>query len=198
MNFVLAFLLAANIIVPAYNYTEEDVKILGDVAWLENGHTGKTEFDNQQCILMTMAVVKNRMKSSDKWLHLKGDNTVYDVVYAKGQYAKVTLNNIGKTDTPDWVYKLAEEVLIFDTNVPDYVIYQSTQKNLGTNWKVISGEYFSTSGGHYMEGKDIIIETNKQKYLQQSFVEFKKKVAKVSKRTIISLQKYFNKIKIMD
>ena len=70
MNFVLAFLLAANIIVPAYNYTEEDVKILGDVAWLENGHKDNTESDNKQCLILTgvVVIINNDYRDYDEYV----------------------------------------------------------------------------------------------------------------------------------
>jgi len=77
MQFLLAVLLAAKIVVPYVEHTEEDVKIVGDIGWLENGHTGKTEDENQQCIIATMAVVVNRMKSDEKWLHKNGEKTAY-------------------------------------------------------------------------------------------------------------------------
>ena len=175
------------------NYTKEDVELLANIMYLENGSTGKTEDENRQVLIATGSVVMNRVKSKE-W----GGTTIKDVLYAKGQYASATKNHIGKVEIPQYIYDLAEEFLMYGTNVPNYVVFQSMQSKLGTVWKIIDGEYFATSSGHYMEGKDIIIETNKQKYLQQSFAEFKKKVAKVSKRTIISLQKYFNKIKIKD
>lgn len=157
MNLILLFLLC---LFPVYPHTETDVQILGDVMWLENGHTGKNEQENKECLILTGAVVLNRMVSDDKWWHLKGDKTVYDVIYAKGQYASSTKEGIGKTDTPEWVYDLARYILNYGTNVPDYVIYQSTQSNLGTVWKIIDGEYFATAGGHEHEGDDFHPEVN--------------------------------------
>lgn len=192
MQFLLAVLLAAKLItVPYIEYTEEDVKIVGDVGWLENGHTGKTEDENRQCIIATMAVFVNRMKDGG-W----GGHTAKGVLTSPRQYASHTKNNVGKTDTPDWVYELAEEVLMYGTNVPDYVIYQSQQSKLGTHWKIIAGEYFATNGGHYMEGKEIHIETNKAIYIQQCFNQFKKQAAKFSKRTIKNIKKYLQDINL--
>ena len=152
-----------NIIVPNYDWTEDDVMVLGDIGWLENGSTGDNEEENVAALILTMAVVLNRV-NSDKW---KGD-TIKEVLYAKGQYASSTKNKIGKTDTPDWVYDLARELLTYGSNVPDYVVYQSTQSKLGTVWKIIDGEYFATADGkHYMEGKKWKITTNKELYFQQ-------------------------------
>lgn len=151
-----------NIIVPNHDWTEADALKLGDLAWLENGSTGETEEENVEAILLTMIVPINRTKSG-KW----GGTTLDDVIYAKGQYAISTKNRIGKTDTPEWVYELARELLTYGSNVPEYVVYQSMQPKLGTVWKIIDGEYFATNGGHKLEGQDWKITTNKELYLQQ-------------------------------
>lgn len=196
MQFLLAVLLAAKIIVPVHEHTEEDVQIIAEAAWLENGSTGKTENENRQCLIATMAVIINRMENDDKWLHKKGEKTAYDVIMAPGQYALPTRNGIGHTFVPDWVVELAREVLNYGCNVPDYVLFQSTQSKLGTVWKIIDGEYFSTESGHYMEGKDLVIETNKQAYLQQCYEEFKKQMQKLSKQSTKYISKSLKKIRI--
>ena len=154
-----------NIIVPNYDWTEDDVMVLGDVGWSENGSTGLTEEDNIAAILLTMIVPLNRWHSG-KW-----GNTLREVIWAKNQYAQSTKNDIGKIDTPEWVYELARELLTYGSNVPDYVVYQSMQPNLGTVWKTIENgrkdEYFATNGGHKNEGQDWVIKTNKELYFQQ-------------------------------
>lgn len=189
MRFLLALLCAIFLItpltvkaaepVPVYEYTEDDVKDLGDAAWLENGHTGKTKSDNRQCLIGTMAVILNRWVSDESWMRSSKYTGIRSVIMAPGQYAEPTKKGLGKTDTPDWVYDLAEECLIYGTNVPSYVIFQSMQSKLGTVWKIIDGEYFATGGGHSMEGKDLILDTNKKQYeLEQKKLlqEFKKKI----------------------
>lgn len=154
-----------DIIVPNYDWTEDDVMVLGDVGWSENGSTGLTEEDNIAAILLTMIVPLNRYYSG-KW-----GNTLREVIWAKNQYAQSTKDAIGNIDTPEWVYELARELLIYGSNVPDYVVYQSMQPNLGTVWKTIENgrkdEYFATNGGHKNEGQDWVIKTNKELYLQQ-------------------------------
>ena len=146
---LLSVMLATN------GYTLSDVDLLANVMWLENGHTGKTEDENIQCLIMTGVVPINRVEQGG-W----GGDTLEAVIYAKGQYASATKNRIGKVDIPQYVYDLARDILLFGTNIPDYVIYQSMQKNLGTRWKVIDGEYFATAGGHKDEGNDWIPEVN--------------------------------------
>lgn len=196
MQFLLAFLLATKLVVPFIEHTEEDVRILAEAAWLENGSTGKTEDENRQCLLATMGVIINRVKSDDKWLHKKGDKTVYDVIMAPGQYAYTTRKGIGNCVVPDWLLELSKESLMYGVNVPEYVIYQSTQSSLGTQWKVIAGEYFATEKGHYMEGKDLVITTNKEAYLKQCFEEFKERVLKSNRKAFKDIRKLINKAKI--
>ena len=192
MRFLLALLCAIFLItpltvkaaepIPVYEYTEDDVKDLGDAAWLENGHTGKTKSDNRQCLIGTMAVILNRWASDESWMRSSKYTGIRSVIMASGQYADQTKKGLGKTDVPAWVYDLAEECLIYGTNVPSYVIFQSMQPKLGTVWKIIDGEYFATSGGHYMEGKDLVLDTNKKQYeLEQKKLEqeFKKKIQEI-------------------
>ena len=192
MRFLLALLCAIFLItpltvkaaepIPVYEYTEDDVKDLGDAAWLENGHTGKTKSDNRQCLIGTMAVALNRWVSDESWMRSSKYTGIRSVIMAPGQYAEPTKKGLGKTDTPDWVYDLAEECLIYGTNVPSYVIFQSMQSKLGTVWKIIDGEYFATGGGHKMEGKDLVLDTNKKQYeLEQKRLEqeFKKKIQEI-------------------
>lgn len=150
-----AVMMCLFLLTPFFPHTEADTKMLGDVMWLENGHTGKTEEENREVLILTGVVPVNRAISGE-W----GGNTIKEVIYAKGQYANSTKDRIGKTDTPDWVYQLADDIMTYGTNVPEYVVYQSMQPRLGTRWKVIDGEYFATNGGHKDEGFNYIAETN--------------------------------------
>jgi hypothetical protein len=146
-------------IFPLFPHTDEDVQILGDMMWAENGHTGLNEQDNRDCIMLTGAVITNRMADGG-WC----GKTVKEVVFASGQYASDTKAQIGKTDTPQWVYDMAEDLLNYGCTCPEYVCYQSMQPNLGTVWKVIENgrkdEYFATNGGHKHEGDDFHPEIN--------------------------------------
>ena len=149
---MIAIIASLMMLLPAYPHTAEDVRLLGNTGWLENPVSDRNDQDQMDKLILTMAVVLNRMKSNDKWWHLKGEKTVYDVVFAPGQYAVNTKNKVMTTNAPDWVYELAEDMLNYGTNVPDYIIYQSMNSNLGTVWKRIGKEYFATGGGHKNEG----------------------------------------------
>lgn len=167
MNIITAIVLVLTMSFPAYEFTEQDVYDLGDAMWLENGHTaGVGTEKNRKVLIMTGVVVLNRREMvTNKWYHLKGEKTVYDVIMAKGQYASKTRTKLRNTDTPQEVYDLAREMLTYGTTVPDYIVYQGQNPNLGTLWcPAIAGEYFATYKGHYMEGKDWEIDTNKKKY----------------------------------
>ena len=155
----LLLLISVLAFTPYMPHTEADTQMLADVMWLENGHTGKTEEENRQCLILTGAVVMNRVQSG-QW----GGDTIKDVIFAKGQYASSTRNGIGKSGVPEWVVELAEQMLTYGTNVPEYVVFQSMQPKLGTVWKVIDNEYFATGGGHKHEGDDFIPEVNRINY----------------------------------
>ena len=147
-----AILLALFCLFPMYPHTETDTRLLGNIGWLENPVSDRNDRDQMDKLMLTMAVAINRMASEDKWWHLKGEHTIYDIVFAPGQYAKSTRDKVLTLEAPDWVYELAEDMLNYGTNVPDYVIYQSMQSDLGTVWKQIGTEYFATAGGHKNEG----------------------------------------------
>lgn len=150
-----ALIMTLFLMLPIYPFTEEDVNLLADVAYLENGSTGKDEAENREVLILTMAVVLNRVEDGG-W----GGKTIKEVIYSPGQYAVSTKDGIGKVKTPQYIKDLTREVLTKGTNVPKYVVYQSTQKNLGTIWKIIDGECFATTGGHKDEGYSMVAEVN--------------------------------------
>jgi len=117
----------------------DEINLLAEVMYHENWHTDKEHL----AAYYTGAVVMNRVRSDEKWLHLKGDKTVYDVVYAKGQYA--TTKKFFTVKLPDECYQLAVKIIKDGTDdVPLNVIFQSTHKEFGSGvWKCINGEYFN-------------------------------------------------------
>lgn len=119
-----------------------DVELLANVMYLENGYTGKNDAENTVVLLYTGSVVLNRMESGE-W----GGKTMHDVIFAKGQYASSTKNNLYKKKIPNKVMKLAEMLMKYGSVLPKEVVYQSTQKNLGVVYQVIDGEYFASVNG---------------------------------------------------
>ena len=114
----------------------EDIKLLAEVMWHENWSTDKERL----AAYYTGAVVMNRVRSDKNWLHLKGDKTVYDVVYAKGQYS--TTHKFYSVELPDECYQLALKVAKGTPDVPEDIIYQATFPQGHGVWKKINGENF--------------------------------------------------------
>ena len=119
----------------ANGYTMQDVDLLSQVIYHENWYTDK----DHEAAWLTGIVVKNRIERDDDWLHLKGDKTVYDVVYAKGQYS--TIKDFYTVEIPDECQLMAIQILTSKLDVPKDVIFQATFKQ-GKIYKIINGEYF--------------------------------------------------------
>lgn len=92
-------------------YKEEDLSLLSEVMYHENGS------NSDLCLLYTGSVVLNRV-SSRSW-----PNTVKEVLYQRGQYATVPLFFTKKI--PDRITKLAKELLIFGSRLPEAYVYQA-------------------------------------------------------------------------
>lgn len=116
-------------------YTKADVDLLAEVIYWENWYTDK----DHEAAWLTGIVVKNRIERDDDWLHLKGDKTVYDVVYAKGQYS--TIKDFYTVEIPNECRQMAIQILTSKSDVPKDVIFQATFKQ-GKIYKIINGEYF--------------------------------------------------------
>lgn len=119
----------------ANGYTMQDVDLLSQVIYHENWHTDK----DHEAAWLTGIVVKNRIERDEAWLHLKGDKTVYDVVYAKGQYS--TIKDFYTVEIPNECRQMAIQILTSKSDVPKDVIFQATFKQ-GKIYKIINGEYF--------------------------------------------------------
>ena len=121
--------------IAVFPYTLRDVDLMAEVIYHENWYTDK----NHEAAFLTGAVVKNRIDRDEPWLHLNGDKSVYDVVYAKGQYS--TTKKFFTEKIPDECRQMAIDILSHETEVPKDVIYQATFKQ-GKIYKIINGEYF--------------------------------------------------------
>jgi len=124
------------ILLDRWQQEQDDISLLAEVIYHENWHTDKDHL----AAYYTGAVVMNRVKRDDPWLHLNGDKTVYDVVYAKGQYS--TTKKFYTVELPEECYEMARDIYRNGTpDVPETVIFQATFKQ-NKIWKVINGEYF--------------------------------------------------------
>lgn len=131
---LVASILTASLLM-ANGYTMQDVDLMSQVIFHENWNTDK----DHEAAWLTGIVVKNRIERDDDWLHLKGDKTVYDVVYAKGQYS--TTHKFYTVEVPNECRQMAIQILTSKSDVPKDVIFQATFKQ-GKIYKIINGEYF--------------------------------------------------------
>ncbi len=99
-----------------------DLDLLSACMQLENGNNG------DRCLLLTGSVVLNR-RDYVSWC----PNTVEGVLYQKGQYARDTVDRLEKVIATEHIRLLAKYLLIYGPICPKNVIYQSQQKNLGSD-----------------------------------------------------------------
>lgn len=113
-----------------------DLRLLAEVMYHENGMNGK------DCMYLTGAVVINRI------LHDGFPDTVYDVLYQKGQYA--TTGKFFTKTIPTEVYEIARELLLYRAyDVPRNVIYQSMRRLGSGVYKKIPSSYAPTKDIEY-------------------------------------------------
>ena len=125
-----------NRLIAAWEFRQEEINLLAEVIYHENWHTDK----DKRAAYLTGAVVMNRVNRDDSWLHLKGNKTVYDVVYARGQYSTTKL--FYTKEIPQECYDMARDIYLNGTpDVPADVIFQATFKQ-GPKYDVINGEWF--------------------------------------------------------
>lgn len=105
------------------------VKINGEQVYLPKDKAGRMAFE------YAMAVVLNRAEN-----HHMGSYTIEDVLYAENQYAKATKSKIYRTDIPDEIYEMAQEILQHN-NLPKNLIYQG-EKEWGESIFEIGNQYF--------------------------------------------------------
>lgn len=118
-------------------YDPDDLRVLSAVMQLENGS------NSDECLLLTGSVLLNR-KEYCEWAPdtlrecvLQGYGTKFQ------QYATKTVTELDKVKVTNRVRKLAVQLLLFGQVCPPDIIYQSMNKELGSVWKVIDGEYFA-------------------------------------------------------
>ena len=113
-----------------------EIRLLAEVIFWENWNTDK----DRRAAYLTGAVVMNRVARDDRWLHLTGEKTVHDVVYARGQYS--TTKYFYTQEIPSECLDMARDIYLNGTpDVPAGVIFQATFKQ-GPKYEVINGEWF--------------------------------------------------------
>lgn len=127
-----------------FEYTEEDVHMLGDLMYAEMGSLYETEDpkDIKQAHILAGSVVLHRLES-----RLFGE-TMKEVICAPGQYEWTTLEAIGNIDTPKEVYEWAEYILKHGPEGPDNLIFESHFKQgTDTYWGIDGKVYFCVMDG---------------------------------------------------
>lgn len=123
-------------LIAAWEHQQSEINLLAEVIYWENWHTDK----DKRAAYLTGAVVMNRVARDDRWMHLKGDKTVYDVVYARGQYS--TTKYFYTKEIPAECYDMARDIYKNGTpDVPADVIFQATFSQ-GKVYEKINGEWF--------------------------------------------------------
>lgn len=125
VNIILTLILCGVVTSPNQLQGEvnsRDLDLLSACMQLENGNNG------DRCLLLTGSVVLNR-RDYVSWC----PNTVEGVLYQKGQYARDTVDRLEKVIATEHIRLLAKYLLIYGPICPKNVIYQSQQKNLGSD-----------------------------------------------------------------
>lgn len=117
-------------------YKRESINLLAEVIYWENWHTDA----DKRAAYLTGAVVMNRVKRDDAWLHLNGEKTVKGVLYARGQYS--TTKYFFTKEIPQECYDMARDIWENGTpDVPENVIFQATFSQ-GKLFEKVNGEWF--------------------------------------------------------
>lgn len=114
-----------------YSYTQSDLDLLARVVNAEAGSDWMTD-EHQRAVA---SVVLNRVADS------RFPNTIYGVVYQKGQYACTWNGAINKTPTQR-AYNNAKYVLDNGVTTPKNVVFQAQFRQGRGVWKYIQGHYF--------------------------------------------------------
>lgn len=134
---VLLFTVFGTKQVRAEEVSQDDLYLLANVMYYEVGCFADDE-QGEEILKLAGSVVINRVNSP---LY---PNTIHDVIYQKGQYAKCTLKQFGTRELPQKVYVWAEDLLRNGSIAPANLLYQAQFKQ-GVVYKEYKGEYFCLS-----------------------------------------------------
>ncbi len=131
-----------------FDYTDDDVKLLGNLMYAEEGvlfwrlEHDEAMYAHELC----GSVLLHRVE-----LGIGGDN-MYDIIFTGSGYAKSTRSRIesGELDVPDEVYELAERLLKDGPTGPKNLIFQA-QFIQGEIYEHINNQYFCLSAKYPAE-----------------------------------------------
>lgn len=158
ISFILSLLLIGTFILTVqvqkeesyFDYTDEDVKMLGDFMYAEMMFACKyCSLENEEpedvktAYMLIGSVVLHRLESR-YW-----GETLEQVIYAPGQYVIAYTDVISNLHTPYEVYEWAEELLQYGPEGPEGLIYE-----MWFNWDDIE-PYWELGGIHFYIDKRI-------------------------------------------
>lgn len=108
---------------------KQDVSLLAHLIWNEVGVLG------EYAMYCCGSVVLNRIKSDIY------PNTLRDVIYQSGQY-EITWNGMINREIPDSAYKIAENLLLNGSILPENVVFQAEFVQGKGVYKQIGNTYF--------------------------------------------------------
>jgi hypothetical protein len=115
---------------------ESDIDLLARLITAEQGYSDGVDADDYELrAYLVGSVVINRIKSKDF------PDTLWDVIYQKGQYQCVDNGHIYKEYDPI-AWEIAEELLIYGTDVPKNVLFQAEFPQADGIYKQIGNTYF--------------------------------------------------------
>lgn len=110
---------------------EDDVNMLAHLIFSECGSNWCTE----EMQYLTGSVVINRVNSEDY------PNTIEDVINQKGQYS-CSSYYLQKDFDNDTIWEIAKELIVFGTDTPANLVYQSQFKQGKEIYKHIGNQYY--------------------------------------------------------
>lgn len=119
------------------NYSKEDVTLLANVMYIEVEQYINND-DAEKVFKLVGSVILHRVESKDF------PNTLEGVIWDDGEYAKTTLEKIGKKEIPSKVYNWAEELIRDGAVGPENLVFQC-ERVLGEIYDTYGNQYFCLS-----------------------------------------------------
>ena len=122
--------------VEVVNYTKEDVELLANIMYLEEGIYADRE-QGEYVHKLAGSVVLHRVNCPTEF-----GNTIEEVLYEPGQYASRTKNLIGQVEIPEKVYTWAEDILRDGPIGPETMYFQAQFKQGKGTFYHYGNQYF--------------------------------------------------------
>ena len=119
-------------------YTDEEVKLLGDLMYAEEGVLFWTlPYEEAKLAHLLAGSVVIHRRNHERF----EGASIEEIIYADGQYASTTLEKLGNIETPEEVYEWAEELLRDGPVGPTNLVWQAEIVQ-GPLYQIIDNQYF--------------------------------------------------------